>query len=57
MSPTKEEIRDECNRGIRVSVKPVDNWILEIGEGVNERVVSGVTDITDILCTFRYFWV
>lgn len=57
MSPTKEEIRDECNRGVRVGVKPVDDWSLEFGEGVNERIVSGVTDITDIFCTFRYFWV
>lgn len=57
MSPTKEEIRDECNRGIRVGVKPVDNWSLEIGEGVNERIVSSVTDMTDIFCILRYFWV
>lgn len=40
-----------------MGVKPLDDWVLEIGKSVDERVVSGVTDIADVFSTGRYFGV
>lgn len=50
LSPTEEEIGDECYRRVTVGCEPVDNFWLEFGEGVDEGVVSSVADLTDVLC-------
>jgi hypothetical protein len=57
VSPSKKEIRDECNRGVSVSFKPLDNWVMEIGKSVNDRVVTFVTEFTDVFYTWGYFGV
>jgi hypothetical protein len=51
LSPSKKEIGDEYNRGIMVSFKPLDNWVMEIGKSVNDRVITFVTEFTDVFYT------
>jgi hypothetical protein len=51
LSPSKKEIGNECNRGVMVSFKPLDNWVLEIGKSFNDRRVTFVTKFTDVFYT------
>lgn len=57
VSPAEEEIGDECDWGVGVVCEPFDDWVLEIGEGVYEGVVSDVADFTDVFCTRGDVWV
>lgn len=51
VSPAEEEIGDEGCRGVRVGGEPVDYLGLEFGEGIDEGVVSGVADLTNVFCS------
>lgn len=57
MSPSEEEIGDEGDRGVRVGGEPLNNLWFEFRECVDEGVVSGVADITDVFCTGGDVWV
>lgn len=48
VSPAEEEIVDEGCRRLRVCGEPVDYLGLEFGEGIDEGVVSGVADLTNM---------
>lgn len=51
LSPAEEEFGEEGRRGIRVGGEPVDYLGLEFGEGVDEGVVSGVANLTNVFCS------
>lgn len=48
MGPAEEEIGEDGNRWIRGGVEPVDDWVLELGECVDDGKISMVSDVFDV---------
>lgn len=56
-SVAEKEIRDESHRGVGVGVEPLENRVVEIGEGVDDGEVAVGTEILDVLYARGYFGV
>lgn len=52
-SPTQEEIGDDGNRWVSVGLEPLDNWVAELGQGVDDGDVASVADVPDVLYAWR----
>ncbi|CAN6549336.1 unnamed protein product [Malus baccata var. baccata] len=49
--PAEEEVGDDGGRGVGVGVEPVDDGVVEVGEGVDNGEIAAGANILDVLDT------